>query len=677
MRTFAPCFGFLVVCCAVHTLECRATAGGSKPNIVFLLIDDLGWSDTEFGGSGLADRGLIKTPTMKALQPESIKLTRMYAYAWCAPSRSSLLSGRLPVHVNVNHSNPMAFIRSHPLSSGEGIPAGMTTIGTKLKHAGYATHYVGKWGVGFTWKGQWPRSRGFDSFFGYLHDSIDFWNQQLGAESIEVPGGCEAAMRAMNMSGLATDLIRDDGPAKGENGTEWVDYLFLNESLKIINEHDTSAPLFLLHSFHTIHAPLNAPAELYVGDYAPPPCEGEDAMRTCFKRLGSLVHDDRRSYAAMVTWTDTALGKMIDALKNKSMWNNTLVVVSSDNGGPQYLSPVGYQLWGGGNNLPLRGGKTSELEGGIRVNSFVTGGLVPTKMRGTESQHLMAFADWYGTFCYLAGVEQKDEAAVANGLPDIDSINQWPVLSGQTTETQRTGIQVSPVTLIGDSGKWKLLTGADPGSINSNTVPGFVPFDTKAVGYYDGGKEVTGAPPGAVMSTWGPLCMKSKSSLPYPLNESKAIKCSAGLNCTKGCLFNLEDDPSETHDLSAENPEILASMMAELSRNSKLWTAEEPWGVFNPIRNGEDPRYHGPDECAGIECTDMNKCKEFVYETGFYSWAAEAPAVHESELFVSSDGMRHVSKHGAPSYPPPTLLQEAAQTEQVDVGSFIQMPTEL
>merc|ERR1712224_902302 len=120
---------------------------------------------------------------------------------------------------------------------------------------------------------------------------------------------------------MATDLIRNDGPAKGENGTDWIDYLFLNESLKIINNHKEGVPLFLLHSFHTIHAPLNAPAELYRKDYAydPPPCEGEDAMRTCFKRFGSFEHDDRRSYAAMVTWTDTAIGLVIEALKNKGM----------------------------------------------------------------------------------------------------------------------------------------------------------------------------------------------------------------------------------------------------------------------------------------------------------------------------------------------------------------------
>eukprot|EP00929_Paragymnodinium_shiwhaense_P033329 TRINITY_DN18316_c0_g2_i1.p1 TRINITY_DN18316_c0_g2~~TRINITY_DN18316_c0_g2_i1.p1 ORF type:complete len:763 (-),score=112.99 TRINITY_DN18316_c0_g2_i1:608-2896(-) len=640
-RTKAQCAIGLIIVVAVMstwrwhsapTTTMESTAGiaqldkadpAPRPHIVFMLLDDLGWADTQFGGAGTGDFGFIKTPVMKSLQPESIHLDKHYAYGWCAPSRSSLLSGRLPVHVDVNHSNPMAFVRSDPLSSGEGIPAGMTTIATKLKKANYATHYNGKWGVGFTWRAQNPMSRGFDSFFGYLHDSVDYWSQQLGSESIEVPGGCEKAFRALNKSGLAVDLIRNDKPAKGENGTEWIDYLFLNESLKIIREHDASTPLFLFHAFHAIHAPLNAPAELYeaVKEYSPPPCEGEDAMRTCFKKYGSLKHDDRRSYAAMVHWTDSAIGQVIEALKAKNMWDNTLMVVSADNGGAQYMSDVGYQLWGSGNNHPLRGGKTSEFEGGIRVNSFVTGGLIPAKMRGTKLKNLMHVADWYATFCYLAGVDPKDEVAIENGLPDIDSINQWPVLSGQTTNNQRSDIQVSPVTLIDHGGTWKLLTGPDPGSINTHTSPGYVPFDTRSVGYFTG-YPIESDVPGAVIGSWDSICPMVKKKIPAPFNKS--IHCSAGLDCRNGCLFNLDTDPNEEHDVSKSHPEILAQMKAKLTKNQKLWTKEEPWGVFNPIRAGDDPRHNGPDKCTGIECTNMSKCDEFVYGTGFYSWAADA-----------------------------------------------------
>eukprot|EP00966_Prymnesium_polylepis_P137115 3168316-Prymnesium_polylepis.1 len=581
---------------------------GSKPNIAMMLIDDLGWSNTEYGGSGEADDGFIRTPNIKKLEPESIKLNRHYAYAWCAPSRASLMSGRLPVHVNVNHSNPMAYITSNNISSGEGVPAGMTTIATKLKSAGYATHYVGKWGVGFTWKAQHPMSRGFDSFFGYLHDSVDYWNQQLGAESIEVPGGCEALFRSTNQSKAdhIVDLIRNDGPAHGLNGTAWVDYLFLNETLSIIASHEQAqAPLFLFHAFHSIHAPLNAPAELYVDNYAPAPCVD---MSMCFKMFGSLRGDDRRSYAAMVSWTDHAIGRVIAALKDKGMWDSTLMVVSADNGGPQYLSPVGYQLWGSATNLPLRGGKTSDFEGGIRVNSFVTGGLLPPARRGTTLNELIHFADWFATWCYLAGVDPQDQAAVQNGLPDIDSINQWPLLCGDVATGARTEVQVSPVTLI--EGRYKLLTGADPGSINTYGKLGYVPFPFHAVGYF----------PGALVATWDTLCTEVEE-----LFHLSNTSCSAGLDCRNGCLFDIFDDPNERHDLASQLPEKLEQMMARLKTLSKPWTTDEPWGVFNPIRNGADSRAPLCDACSGNGCTNAAKCHEFAYKTGFYSWAVEVP----------------------------------------------------
>jgi hypothetical protein len=329
----------------------------------------------------------------------------------------------------------------------------------------------------------------------------------------------------------------------------------------------------------------------------------------------------------MVTFTDTGIGKIVDALKTKNMWDNTLIVVSADNGGAQYMSPIGYQLWGSGNNEPLRGGKTSEFEGGIRVNSFVTGGLIPKKMRGTESHDLMHFADWYGTFCYLAGADPKDTVAIKNGLPDTDSINQWPVLSGETTTTQRTEIHISPVTPIDYGGKWKLLTGADPGNINEHTVDGYVPFDTYAVGYYTGYPFVPNVPPGGVMGSFDTLCMKVKDKLETEWDLStvnNTFHCRAGLDCRHGCLFNLDTDPNEEHEVGKLHPEILASMIAKLQNRSKLWTPEEPYGIFNPIRGGDDPRYDGPDKCDGNTCTSTLRCNEFVYDTGFYSWAADA-----------------------------------------------------
>lgn len=102
-------------------------------------------------------------------------------------------------------------------------------------------------------------------------------------------------------------------------------------------------------------------------------------------------------------------------------------------------------------------------------------------MLGKSTDAMIQFADWYATFCHLAGVNPKDDVAISKDLPDVDSINQWNVLWSEAAR-ERDEFHVSPVTLIAYGGKWKLLTGPDPGNINSHTVPGFVPFNYYGVG---------------------------------------------------------------------------------------------------------------------------------------------------------------------------------------------------
>lgn len=180
------------------------------------------------------------------------------------------------------------------------------------------------------------------------------------------------------------DLWSTSTPAWGMNGTMYEEELFLRNSLKVIKEHDSSDPahpLFLFHSFHIVHTPLQVPA-------------------VWEKRFRSLRDESRRKYAAMVQYMDHALGKMVAAFQAKGLWENTLMVVSSDNGGPIYgtpLSPTPPYLksqFGAANNLPLRGGKLSDWEGGVRVTAFVTGGYVPVEMRGKTVDDYIHIADW-------------------------------------------------------------------------------------------------------------------------------------------------------------------------------------------------------------------------------------------------------------------------------------------
>ena len=132
------------------------------------------------------------------------------------------------------------------------------------------------------------------------------------------------------------------------------------------------------------------------------------------------------------------------------MWDNTLVMMMSDNGGPIY----GGQ---GGNNHPLRGGKLDAWEGGIRVNAFASGGLIPAPMRGKTTSHLTALADVYATLCEVAGVDPTDTIAAKAGIPPIDSVSLWPLLSGRNATGPRDDYFDGGVLQTNDG--MKLLTG--------------------------------------------------------------------------------------------------------------------------------------------------------------------------------------------------------------------------
>jgi len=337
----------------------------------------------------------------------------------------------------------------------------------------------------------------------------------------------------------------------------WADYLFMNESMKRIQEHNPSDPLFLFHAFHSVHSPLNPPEELL----------------KLYQHIWDPTH---RAYAAMTTFVDSSVGKVVAALKKKGMWENTLLVVSSDNGGPIYAGKS-LQLFGGASNFPLRGGKTSDFEGGIRISSFASGGFIPAVMRGKKINDYIHVADWYATFCALAGVPMYDIVANASRLPPVDGLNQWPLLSGEISDGQgpRTEMHISPVTLI--QGRWKLLTGSDPGSILKYQHEGIVPFDSYRPGY-------------------GMSALKTTAGMVLP---------PYGLACHSGCLFDIWDDPTESHDIAEENPEVVSTMRSRLQELNKF--------VFNPDRGTPDLK----------ACNTMQK-------TGYYQ-----PYAHEGLAQIS------------------------------------------
>lgn len=155
-----------------------------------------------------------------------------------------------------------------------------------------------------------------------------------------------------------------------------------------------------------------------------------------------MVQDDkpsqpRQKYHAMVNFADEAIGNVTSLLKSKGMWDETVVVFSSDNGGPIYAAGGA-----GANNYPLKGGKMNNWEGGIRVNAWVSGGFVAPSMRGTKYEGLVTGWDWYATFCAFAGVDPTDHRAALANLPPIDSHSHAGLILGTSVTSPRTEIPI-------------------------------------------------------------------------------------------------------------------------------------------------------------------------------------------------------------------------------------------
>jgi arylsulfatase I/J len=195
-----------------------ATTPTLPPNIVILFVDNLGWANVGYHRPPALDPSQLATPNIDALAASGLELDRHYTYKFCSPSRSSLMSGRLPFHVNIYNDDPAL--------PGQGVPVGMTLLPLKLKQSGagsatptpYATHFIGKWHIGMASKTtQIPIARGFDTSLGYFHSTNNYYNSHAGAthQAISVCGHSPAV-----------DLYLNDGPATTLNGSSYEERIF-------------------------------------------------------------------------------------------------------------------------------------------------------------------------------------------------------------------------------------------------------------------------------------------------------------------------------------------------------------------------------------------------------------------------------------------------------------------
>ena len=321
------------------------------------------------------------------------------------------------------------------------------------------------------------------------------------------------------------DLWDTGAPARHLNGTNYEEYIFRDRAYDIITQHDTSQPLFLLYTPHVAHCPLQIPQDWweqfnFANDEAS--CYG-GVDQTPYIFPGSKPSDIRcrSQYAAMISLLDHNIGNLTSQLKARGMWDDTLIILTADNGGPQAVTESG------SNNWPLRGGKYSNWEGGIRAAALVSGGFLPPAVRGTKQEGIIHIADWYGTLSELAGVDPTDPVAAAAGLPAVDSVNVWPLISGQNETSPRWELPVSPTTLI--QGRYKLLTGPQS------------------------------------EATWGGPQYPNASSPAHPIDPGPTVHCDQ----IGGCLFDVIADPTEHNNIASSNAGLVQSMTDRLAVLSK------------------------------------------------------------------------------------------------------------
>lgn len=417
---------------------------GYRPHLVFFLADD--WGHYNMGWRGNPE---ARTPNIDALVKEGVILDRHYVYQFCSPTRSALLSGRLPIHMNVRNMAPTAL---------GGVDLRASTIADKLRGAGYRTHQVGKWNAGSLLYGQVPTERGFESSFGYMGGEEDHYTQVGGyggegggreeesaympRELLEGPGFAAGDPRLVGGGEGGSDLVDllDSGtPALGQNGTYGA-FMYTARSVEIVMRHNASEPLFLYHAWQEAHTPNEVP----------------DAF---LSPEGAIDWPLRRTYEAMVHTMDSGVGNVSAALRARGLWPTTLVVMSSDNGGREDNAF-------GGNNWPLRGMKFTDFEGGTRVAAFVSGGVVPPARRGALEAGLMHVADWYCTFSLLAGVDPTDRKAAGGPVPPVDCLDMWatlargaPSLRTELTLSQNAHIRWPHKVVLGKQGGKGVWTG--------------------------------------------------------------------------------------------------------------------------------------------------------------------------------------------------------------------------
>lgn len=334
---------FFIMIAFCHTVSGMA----AKPNIVFFLVDDLGWADVGYNGATYH-----LTPMIDAFSKKALVFDRAYTMPTCSPSRASLFTGLNAPHTGIYHVRefsytPAKHFKVQPVKSGHFYEKPITMLGDVMKQAGYATGYVGKWHVDHD-----PKNHGFD------------FNA----------GGWSKGSPSSYFSPYKNPKLKNS--PKGE----YLPERLLQEAIGFIRGNKDK-PFFLCYAPYLVHRPLQA--------------KKQDIAYFEKRKKEKARHD--ATYAAMVQATDRVFQSLLDTLDTEGLADNTVIVFTSDNGMNGLV----------GDSTPLRGEKGSCYEGGVRVPTMV---YWPGVTKAKHTSALLDVIDWYPTLTEIAGAQRPEHS---------------------------------------------------------------------------------------------------------------------------------------------------------------------------------------------------------------------------------------------------------------------------
>ena len=494
-------------------------------------------------------QSLIPTPNLDQLASQGLKLKNHYVHSSCTPSRASLMTGRYSFNVGL----PCAMAPG----SVAGLPDDVPTMPQKLRDAGYSAHMLGKWHVGHSqWK-QTPVGKGFESHVGSFMWNLESYSKLMWRD-------------------VATTLAVDWGRYyENETFEHFADprhatVALTEEAINLMKDHNKAKPLFLYVSYNAAHTPLQADSEW-------------------LQQCQHVPHTWRRHYCGLMVGSDLAVSRLVSAAKG-NLGDDTIFVVTSDNGGP---------TWFGGLNAPLRGTKLTPFEGGVRVPGFVldfSGNY--TWGKGEELKHLVHISDWMPTFLSWAGTSGSYLEKMS-----LDGIDQSGALKNNVEVRNEIMLELFTEKESHDEsysaafrrGKYKLIEGhlRDP---HWYKEPSRDFLDSSDLRWLNRIIEVGIKMMEAVFGS-GPLDMISDIIVNFvvyhhsminegfqarflcilQLKQSNlctvlGIELRSVLFCKTNCLvlqlllFDVESDPEERINLAKSHPDIVREMKEEIER---------------------------------------------------------------------------------------------------------------